>query len=280
MDNNTALVKDFLDNLDIGATTKKDYTVKLNKLSKEVKLNDTEDNLATFFNKIANPNTRSNKIFVVIRMRRYHKMPTSQLEDMRGDLKKEIVVHRKQKAKQNVESLVSYQDLVKELDTKTGRDYYMNYMYVNHGVRNKDINVKIVHKTPKETPTENTMVFNPKLKKPLIKLHIVDYKTADTYGDKYFEIKDQRLYDEIKNLSLKNNDYMFATRDGKKVNVNYMNVLATKNSLFKYGEGRIAKILIKHLLDTQQFDKIDTLSKQRGTSLGTLYTSYNIMDNK
>jgi len=280
MENNRELVKTFLDEIDVGATTKKDYTVKLNKLSKEIKLDDTEDNLATFFNKIENPNTRSNKIFVVIRLRRHFKMPTSLLEDMRGDLKKEIVIHRKQKAKDNLESLVSYEELLKELDTKTGRDYYMNHMYVKHGVRNKDINVKIVHKTPKQDPTENTMVFNPKLKKPLIKLYIVDYKTANTYGDKYFEIKDKRLYDEIKSLSLKNNDYMFATRDGQKVNVNYMNVLATKNSLFKYGEGRIAKIYIKHLLNSEQYDKIDTLSKQRGTSLGTLYTSYNIMDNK
>jgi hypothetical protein len=59
-----------------------------------------------------------------------------------------------------------------------------------------------------------------------------------------------------------------------------MNVLATKNSLFKYGEGRIAKIYIKYLLDSQQFDQIERLSRQRGTSLGTIYTSYNIMDNK
>jgi hypothetical protein len=280
MENNAELVQTFLDELDLGATTKKDYTVKLNKLSKQIKLDDTEDNLATFFNKIENPNTRSNKIFVVIRLRRHFKMTTSLLEDMRTDIKKQIVIHRKQKAKDNIESLVTYEKLLQELNTMTGRNYYMNYMYAKHGVRNKDINVKIVHKTPKQDPTENTMVFNPKLKNPLIKMYIVDYKTADTYGDKYFEIKDQRLYDEINSLSLKNNDYMFATRDGKKVNVNYMNVLATKNSLFRYGEGRIAKIYIKHLLDTQQFDKIDMLSKQRGTSLGTLYTSYNIMDNK
>ena len=280
MENNAELVKTFLDELDIGATTKKDYTVKLNKLSKEIKLDDTEDNLKSWFSQIENPNTRSNKIFVVIRLRRHFKMPTSLLEDMRGDLKKEIVIHRKQKAKDNIESLVSYEQLLKELDTKTGRDYYMNYLYAKHGVRNKDINVKIVHKTPKQDPTENTMVFNPKLKKPLIKMYIVDYKTADTYGDKYFEIKDQRLYDEIKSLSLKNNDYMFSTRDGQKATVNYMNVLATKNSLFKYGEGRIAKILLKNLIDTQQYDKIERLSNQRGTSLQTLYTSYNIMDNK
>jgi len=280
MENNAELVKTFLDELDIGATTKKDYTVKLNKLSKEIKLDDTEDNLKSWFSQIENPNTRSNKIFVVIRLRRHFKMPTSLLEDMRADLKKEIVIHRKQKAKDNVESLVSYEELLKELDTKTGRDYYMNYLYAKHGVRNKDINVKIVHKTPKQDPTENTMVFNPKLKKPLIKMYIVDYKTADTYGDKYFEIKDQRLYDEIKSLSLKNNDYMFSTRDGQKATVNYMNVLATKNSLFKYGEGRIAKILLKNLIDTQQYDKIERLSNQRGTSLQTLYTSYNIMDNK
>ena len=59
-----------------------------------------------------------------------------------------------------------------------------------------------------------------------------------------------------------------------------MNVLASKHSINQYGEGRIAKILIRHLIDTKQFDKIELLSKQRGTQLSTIYTTYNLFDNK
>jgi hypothetical protein len=44
---------------------------------------------------------------------------------------------------------------------------------------------------------------------------------------------------------------------------------------YQYGEGRIANILVAHLIDTKQHDTIEQLSQQRGTALSTLYyTSY------
>ena len=58
-----------------------------------------------------------------------------------------------------------------------------------------------------------------------------------------------------------------------------MNVLASRRSINQYGEGRIAKILIKHLLDTKQYGEIEALSKQRGTALSTIYSSYNLYNN-
>jgi hypothetical protein len=59
-----------------------------------------------------------------------------------------------------------------------------------------------------------------------------------------------------------------------------MNVRAMKESINKYGEGRIAKILVKHLIDTDNHEAVAELSKTRGTALSTLYTHYNNYDNK
>ena len=276
--NNKAMYEDFMTNVELSTVTKKDYAAKLGKLMKEVRFDDTEENIINFLQMIANPNTKTNKCFVVIRLRRYFKLPTSYMETMREEIKKEIAIHRKSKARENMDKLMTYAELLDELDKLSGRDYIMNYFWVRHGLRNQDINLRLVSKKP-VTITENTLIFNPKLKKPKMIMHVVDYKTAATYGPKMIEITDARLASELKALDI-NNRHIFETRDGKKATMNYMNVLANKNSIKKYGEGRIAKILLKHLIDTQQYDEIEKLSKVRGTALATIYTSYNIMDNK
>ena len=276
--NNKAMYEDFMTNVELSTVTKKDYAAKLGKLMKEVRFDDTEENIINFLQMIANPNTKTNKCFVVIRLRRYFKLPTSYMETMREEIKKEIAIHRKSKARENMDKLMTYAELLDELDKLSGRDYIMNYFWVRHGLRNQDINLRLVSKKP-ATITENTLIFNPKLKKPKMIMHVVDYKTAATYGPKMIEITDARLASELKALDI-NNRHIFETRDGKKATMNYMNVLANKNSIKKYGEGRIAKILLKHLIDSQQYDKIEELSRVRGTALATIYTSYNIMDNK
>lgn len=276
--NNKAMYEDFMTNVELSTVTKKDYAAKLGKLMKEVRFDDTEENIINFLQMIENPNTKTNKCFVVIRLRRYFKLPTSYMETMREEIKKEIAIHRKSKARENMDKLMTYAELLDELDKLNGRDYIMNYFWVRHGLRNQDINLKVVSKKP-AIITENTLIFNPKLKKPKMIMHVVDYKTAATYGPKMIEITDARLASELKALDI-NNRHIFETRDGKKATMNYMNVLANKNSIKKYGEGRIAKILLKHLIDSQQYDKIEELSKVRGTALATIYTSYNIMDNK
>ena len=253
----------------------RDYVTKLTKLAKEVKFDDPESSLVGHLSKVENPNTRSNKAFALIRLRRHLKLPTFELETMREDLKKDIMAHRKKKASADLEKLVPYEELLVKLDAMTGRDYIMNYMWVKHGLRNKDINVAVTRKKLKEI-TENIVVSNPSSKTPKATYYITDYKTANTYGDKSIVIKDERFFKELSDLGLKNNQYLFAKQDGTKATVNYMNVLASRRSINQYGEARIAKILIKHLLDHKQYGTIETLSKQRGTALSTIYSSYNL----
>lgn len=277
---NQPLVDAFLTSLDTeecSANTKRDYAVKLNKLKKEVQFDADESDLIEFLSCIENPNTRSNKAFALMRIRKHHHMATDQLTSFREDLKKEINIHRKTKAQENLDTLCSYSELCDELDKLKGRDYFMNYMFVKHGMRNRDLNAVYMKHRPKEI-TENVIVMDPRRKKPKVTLYVKDYKTANVYGNKEIVIKDQRLFDEIKSLKLKNSQPFFATKEGLKVSDSYLNVLAGRRSIRKYGEGKIAKILVKHCIDNSQFDKVQELSEQRGTSLGTLYTSYNLMD--
>jgi len=260
--------------------TKKDYRVKLNKLQTQIEFDSDEDKLIDFFKGIENPNTRSNKVFVVIRLRRHFGYPVKELEDYREGIKSEIRHHRKETSKEDLESLISYEQLLDELNELHGVQYYMNYLYAKHGLRNQDINAVYLPRAIKLPPLENTLIFNPKAKKPKATLHVVDYKTSGTYGPKKIVITNPRFIEELKSLDLKKGDFLFPTKEGKKATMNYMNVIAGRDSIRNYGEGRIAKILVKHLIDTSQYDKITDLSKTRGTALSTLYTSYNVMDNK
>jgi hypothetical protein len=276
---NSEMLQAFMSEVKAGPSTKKDYVAKLTKLSKQVTFADPEGQLVDFLKTVENPNTRTNKAFSLIRLRRHFGMPVVLLEGLRDETKGEIRIHRKQKSKDNFESLVSYAEMLEELETLSGRTYVMNYLWIKHGLRNKDINVVFKSRKPAEV-TENTVVFNPKAKKPKVAYYIVDYKTAGVYGDKAITITDRRFFDELRGLGLKNNQYLYATQSGAKASVNYMNVLASKHSINQYGEGRICKILVRHLLDTKQYDLIEKISKQRGTALSTLYTSYNLFDNK
>lgn len=274
-------LKKFLQQLEgVSEQTIKDYNAKLTQMKKQIDFEDSEEKLLQFLSIIENPNTRSNKAFALIRMRRFLNLDVGELESMREDLKGEIRMHRKEMSKVNNDSLITYEELQQQLDKLEGRDFIMNYMYANHGVRNQDINMKYVARKPNKPVSENTLYQNKNAKHPCTQMHIVDYKTASTYGPKTITVKDQRLFDEINKLGLKNNQYIFGCKDGSKPTLNYMNVLAKKKTINNYGEGRIAKILVKHYIDTKQFEKIEELSQARGTAMSTLYTTYNVMDNK
>ena len=279
MKTNDDYLKEFIEQLDTASEcTKADYAAKLRKLKNDVKFDDTEENIEEFLKSIENPNTRSNKANALIRLRRHFQFPTQKLTDYREDVKAEIRHHRKLQAKSNLENLITYDELLAKLDEMSGKKYFMNYMYCKHGLRNQDINM-VFRKRLKGEPTENTLVFNPLAKKPKMTMHIVDYKTAKTYGPKVITVTDKRLFEELKGMNMKNGQYVFATRDNCKPTLNYMNVRACKDSINNYGEGRIAKILVKHLLDNQRHDEVQELSRTRGTALQTLYTHYNTYDN-
>ena len=279
---NENLLAQFMSGLDnVSETTKNDYHAKLRNLMKHVQFDADENDIESYLNTVPNPNTRSNKANAIIRLRKSLDLPYQSIQSYREGIRSDIRQHRKLQAKANLDKLVSYDELMTELDKLSGAQYFMNYMYAKHGLRNQDINCVYRNRVGKgEKVTENTLTFNPKAKNPRMLLKIVDYKTANVYGPKEIEMKDPRLFAELKGMNLKNKQYIFGTQSGKKPTLNHMNVRAMKESINKYGEGRIAKILVKHLIDTDNHEAVAELSKTRGTALSTLYTHYNTYDNK
>ena len=168
---------------------------------------------------------------------------------------------------------------MEELGKRHKENYFMNYCYAVLGMRNQDINCLYKSRVDKNwVPNENTIIFNPRAKRPKMTMHVVDYKTAQVYGPKKLELTDARLFEELCAMQLKHNDYIFATRSGGKPTLNHMNVKAMQMSLFGLGEGRIAKVLIKHCIDSGDHTRVSEISKARGTAMQTLYSHYNTYD--
>ena len=260
--------------------TVKEYEKQYKTISKKIDILDDESKIIKYLDEIENPNTKSNKAFLILKIRKAFNSPYGQLEDMRESLKDEITRRRKMKSKEYTKSLISYTELVDKLDKLkgSGLPYIFNYMHVNHGLRNRDLNAIIKFKKPKII-TENTIVYNPRQRKKQLDFYITDYKTYSTHGEKHIIITDEDLLNEMKKLNRCDNAYLVPVKQGQKATDGYINVLASKYTIDGLGEAKIAKILMKHFIDTKQFDKVHDLSIERGTNLSTLYTSYNMYDN-
>ena len=112
-----------------------------------------------------------------------------------------------------------------------------------------------------------------------IKLDINDYKTDSTFGNKSITITDKKFKEELNKLNLKDNTYILPKRDGSKLKVNSFNDKVLSLTIDGLGETKIFKILVKHLLDKKDFNKLEELVNSRGTSLSTIMKSYNVYNN-
>ena len=117
VDNSDSLIQEFLENLsEVSETTKNDYHIKLRSLKRKLPLDGDEYMWVDHCKTVENPNTRSNIANVLIQLRSYHDLPCSQLQDLKDANKADIRQHRRMVAKKNLASMISYEDLLGEVD--------------------------------------------------------------------------------------------------------------------------------------------------------------------
>ena len=222
-----------------------------------------------------NPNTIQLYLNLIILVRRHNDKETNQLIAFRNTLKEKIINERKGNMKEMNDTLPSYETIKDKLNNMNGIMYIINYLIFNIGLRNKDINLKFVNTLPSEEDENYIQLKNNK-----VILTITDYKTDKKYGTKKININDTRFINELKNLNLVNNEYIISKKDNSKINnISTWNEKIIKLSINKLGQ-KLVKINIKKLLDESNFKEIETVGKNRGTSLSVLLTSYNLMHNK
>ena len=220
----------------------------------------------------SNPNTLQLYLNMIILLRRHNNEETDKLIKLRNGLRDVIITLRKSKLDTLDDTLPNRDYLIEQLDKLSANRYLINYVMIYHGLRNKDINLKFV-KTIPDAKDENYIL----LKRNNALLYITDYKTEGKYGIKTIKIDNPRFLKELKQMKLKDGDYLLPLKNGTKINsTTTFNDKIVKLTIDGLGQNKIAKIVIKELLNKKSFDKLEQLSRDRGTSMEVLLKSYNL----
>ena len=221
-------------------------------------------------------NTKNGFITVAIQVKRLFDKDVTDLTDYRETLKVRIVSEIKKKNIVLQEILPSYADIVEYterlFDTGDHIGFVINFLLLNYNVRNLDLDFKITTKLNEATDEKTNYIVILPNKMMYIRNR---YKTKETYGSKTHKITDDKFIFAIKKIyqMIKKSD------DGEYINpiipnpgtLSYRIQSATYKSI---GEGAYAKICINHFRD--DIDALQRISENRGTSLATLLTDYNI----
>jgi len=222
-----------------------------------------------------NLNTLLVNLNLVIVVRKYNEKETDKLIKFRNSLRDTITKKRKDDMRDMNDDLPTYETIKEKIDNLQGILYIVNYLIFYVSLRNADINLKYVSTLPDKLE-ENYIQLN----KDKITLTISNYKTSNKYGTKKIIINDTRFINEFKNLNLDNGEYILSKKDNSKIsNISTFNEKILKLSIDKLSQ-KLVKIYIKYLLKENDFKKLEEASKNRGTSLSVLLTSYNLMNNK
>ena len=219
-----------------------------------------------------NPNTLQLYLNMIILVRKFNNEEVDKLIKFRNSLSDSIKQTRKDNLDKMDDKLPSLDHIKDSLDELTGIRYVINYIMINHGLRNKDLNLKFVKVLP-EDKEENYIMQKGKN----ILLNINDYKTDKTHGTKEIKINNSKFLKELKSLNLKDGDYLIPMKNGDKIsNIITFNDKILKLTIDRLGQNRLVKIVVKDLLNKKDFEKLDSISKDRGTSLEVLLKSYNL----
>ena len=244
-----------------------DFSIMLSQKTLIQKLKDLYDN----------PNTLQLYLNMIILIRRYNDEPTDLLVKLRNSLRDDIIKTRKENLSELDDKLPSKSYIIEQLNNMSGIRFVLNYLIINHALRNKDMNLLIIeNEKDMNDPNQNYMIINKR--KKIIKLVINDYKTEDKYGTKEIKISDLDFYKNVLKLYNENNSkFLMQLKNGDKIkSISTLNDKILNLTIDKLGQNKIVKIVIKDLLNNKSFDKLETLSRDRGTSLDVLLKSYNL----
>lgn len=196
-------------------------------------------------------------------------------ETLREDIKKYRKTLQVLKKNMNVktmnekgETLPTVEQFKEKLDSlfedKKYKEYIVNYLMFHYGVRNQDVNVEIKKSKPKLIiqDTKNYLIFKPKE----VKYIRHDYKTVKTYGPQTIIIKDAEFMNAVKEVG-----EGFLMDETKQLGNELRKML-----IFKLSESDIFKMLIDDAYKNKDTERINELSKTRGTDINTIKENYHV----
>jgi hypothetical protein len=232
------------------------------------KKKESVDYIKTFFsnNKLEKASTRLDLLNLVIVLRMIQELPTDKLKEYRVELSKERLSNQIPKMNSIKESLMSKQDfeteVMKSYEEGNYKKFIINFLMLNYGTRNMDSDVMIVKDSKEMTDNkQNYLILKPK------KVTWVrnTYKTSKTFGTQEHLIFDPEFISAVKKHGVGRIFKEGQLANGmKKYFINGMN------------EAKVFKMLINDAYDKKDTDRINQLSKSRGTSISTIKCFYDV----
>ena len=220
-----------------------------------------------------NPSNEWTYLCLPYMMRESKKLSTDVIQARRNELKvlrEEHIYKQKIVKNDTLPDISVIQKFTKDLfNNKDYKKFIVNYLIINYGVRNQDVDVFIVNSKKMATDAINNYLI---LKKNEVEWVINNYKTFKNYGVKNIIIKSKPFLQAVKELPL--NTYLLTGTDTR---LNYSG-LATSIKRLLYEnltEGDYFKIILADV--TTKPNSIELLqfySHKRGTDYNTLIHYY------
>lgn len=268
----------YLEQLNLSSNTKKSYNQSYTKLQNSGLFHrgietTGEEAIISNIEKITdNPNTAASLLNICILIKRHYGKPSQTLMNYRDKLKSIIEKHHDEIHK-NLQ-LPTYEDLIKYVDDSYKKKEYLtfivNYLLVNYGVRNKDLDCLIVRNKNSITNSDNYLVV---MKSQILWIRNI-YKTAGKYGRKQITIKNRKFMNAITSLERNDGEPLLLNASRERIREGSLGFFIQNMTLDNIGEGNIAKILLQHY--NGHYNKLIEFSQNRGTNLDTLLNRYNI----
>ncbi len=156
---------------------------------------------------------------------------------------------------------------------KMWKEYIINFLIINYGVRNQDLNLTITRDKSVISKFNKDLPMNYLYMTKKYAYYIVNvYKTKDTYHQKKYMITrlpfqeacENLLGDEYEHLLLGDIDEASLSNTIQRMTFRSM------------GEGRLFKAVVYNTIKSGNTKRLQELSKSRGTSLETILNDYNV----
>lgn len=283
-------------------STRKNYLQNYKKIKTEIN-NKVTDCSEQFIIKVlrnfdCSPKTKSNMLCVVLMIRRYFKLPVDKLlfyrgyknqnnDIMGGELWLQMNNRKIQQKIDTDKDLPKKQELVtfcyNLYKQKKYVDFVVNYLLINYGFRNKDLNMiltkdkKVISKSMKNIKNYTDNYIYPT--KSYVWLIVNDYKTSTTYGKKKIIVRSKWVVNAINKIMEKQTKLLINPIEKTDVPADCISRVIIDMTYKKMGETKYFKTIVKDIFDSysdieDRRKMLKLYSESRGSCVETIINNY------
>ena len=222
------------------------------------------------------PSSKNSMLNVISLLFNTKRFPIQSLTDYRDQLDKEHYIKKKETnllLKEVLPSINELNNYTNELySNQQYREYIINFLMIQLGVRNMDLDVIITDDKKIINDIDNFLLIT----KKYISFIVNKYKTRDTYGAKRVKLETKPFITAVKNLyETCDTDTvckLLINKDGTEVVDKNKYIL--HRTYKKLGEGKMFKSIITDYIKQGKIEKTRVYEKTRGTDMSVILKDY------